>query len=75
MQRRRGEWSFGGSYIYEYIYQFAHPFLRRLEGVIAKLEPLSDQNAFVGFLRNIDNAKMLTGLVQELANAITDYQV
>ena len=49
--------------------------LRKLEGAIAKLEPLSDQHAIVGFLRNVDNAKMLTGLVQELANAITDYQV
>ena len=40
-----------------------------------KLEPLSDQHAIVGFLRNVDNAKRLTGFVQELANMITDYQV
>ena len=56
-------------------YQFTHPPLRKLEGVIAKLEPLSDQHALVGFLRNVDNAKTLTGFVQELADAVTDYQV
>ena len=39
-----------------------------------RLEPLSDQNVFLGFLRNVDNAKALTGFVQELANAVTDYQ-
>ena len=49
--------------------------LRKLEGVIAKLEPLSDQHVLVGFLNNVDNAKTLLGFVQELANAITDYQV
>ena len=55
--------------------RFAHPSHRKLEGVVAKLEPLSKQHAFVRFLHNIDNAKMLTGFIQELANAITDYQV
>ena len=40
-----------------------------------RLEPLSDQNALLGFLRNVDNAKTLTEFVQELANAIIDYQV
>ena len=40
-----------------------------------KLEPLSDQHALVGFLHNVDDAKTLTGLVQELANGIADYQV
>ena len=58
-----------------YVYQSPHPSLRKLEGVIANLEPLSDQHAFVGFLRNADNAKTLGGFVQDLADAITDYQV
>ena len=57
------------------IRQFTHPPLRKLEGVIAKLEPLSDQHALARFLCNVDNAKTLAGLFQELANAITDYQV
>ena len=50
------------------------PF-RKLDGVITKLEPLSDQHAFIKFLRNVNNAKTLTGFIQELADAITDYQV
>lgn len=53
----------------------AHPSLRKLEGVIAKLEPLSEQHRLVGFLRNVDNTKALTGFVQDLADAVTDYQV
>ena len=40
-----------------------------------KLEPLSDKHAIVRFLCNVDHAKALAGFVQELANAVTDYQV
>ena len=40
-----------------------------------KLEPLSEEHALLRFLRNVDHAKTLAGFVQELANAITDYQV
>ena len=75
MQRKGGEWSCEGSYSCGYIPTFPHPSFRKLEGVIAKLEPLSDQHALVKFLRNIDIAKTLGGFVQELADAITDYQV
>jgi len=57
------------------MHQSTYPSLRKLEGVIMKLEPISEQNALLGFLRNVDNAKALTGFVQELADAITDYQV
>ena len=57
------------------VYRFTHPSPRKLGVVITKLEPLADQHAIVGFLRNVDDAKRLTGFVQELANAITDYQV
>ena len=57
------------------LYLFAYPSRRKLEGVVVKLEPLSDQHVLVRFLRNVDNAKTLTGFVQELADAITDYQV
>jgi hypothetical protein len=56
------------------MHQFSYSSLRKLEEVIAKLEPLSD-HAFVGFLCNIDYAKTLAGFVQELAYAIGDYQV
>lgn len=51
------------------------PSRRKLEGVIAKLEPLSEQHALVKFLRNVNNTKLLTGSIQELSDAITDYQV
>jgi len=57
------------------IYQPAHPSLRKLEVVTAKLEPLSEQHALLKFLRNVENVKILNGFAQELADAITDYQV
>ena len=56
-------------------WHFTHPSLRKLDGVIVKLEPLSEQHVLVGFLRNVDNTKILNGLIRELADAITDYQV
>lgn len=49
--------------------------LRRLKSVMAKLEPLSEQHALLKFLRNVEDAKTLSGFVQELAEAISDYQV
>jgi len=55
--------------------QPTHLSLRKLGGIIAKLEPLTEQHVFIGFLHNVDNAKILTGFVQELADAITYYQV
>jgi len=55
--------------------QVAHLSCRKLEGVIAKLKPLSEQQMPIDFSSDVNNTKTLTGLVQELANAITDYQV
>jgi len=43
--------------------------------VVIELEPLSEQSGLVKFLRNEDHAGMLNGLVQDIANAVTDYQV
>ena len=74
MQRKRGERSSGGLYSSGCM-QIAYPTLRKLKRVIVNLGPLSNQHALVGFLRNIENAKTLTGFVQDLANAIMDYQV
>ena len=54
---------------------FTYPYLRKLEGVIVKLEPLSKQHALLRFLHNASNVKTLAGYLQELADAITDYQV
>ena len=57
------------------IHQFNCPPLRKLKVVMAKLEPLTEQHGLDRFLRNLDNAKILAGFVQELADAIMDYQV
>ena len=73
-QRKRGEWNFRGLCSYKHA-SAGSPFHRKLERVLTKLEPLSDQHVFLKFLRNVDNAKALTGFVQDLANAVTDYQV
>jgi len=43
--------------------------------VVIKLEPLSEENGLLKFLRNEDNAGLLNGLVQDIAHAVTDYQV
>ena len=55
--------------------QPTHLPLRKLRGIIAKLEPLTEQHVLIGFLHNVDNAKILTGFIQELTDAITYYQV
>ena len=57
------------------ICRFTNPSIRKLEGVIAKLEPLTEQHMVIGFLCNVDNARILTGSIKELGDAITDYQV
>ena len=75
IQRKGGEWNFEGSCSYECICRFVHPSPRRLEGIVAKLEPLSKQDGLLKFLRNTNNAKTITGFVRELADAVTDYQV
>ena len=43
--------------------------------VVVKLEPLSEQNGLLKFLRNEDHAGLLNGFVQDIAHAVTDYQV
>jgi hypothetical protein len=48
---------------------------RRLVDVIVNLEPLSEQSGLSKFLRNEDYAGLLNGFVQDLAHAVTDYQV
>jgi len=40
-----------------------------------KLEALSEEHVLLKFLRNVDNAKVLSGLVQELADTVEYYQV
>ena len=75
MQRKGGEWYF--RCLFPVVSTFINLLipLRKLKGVIAKLEPLTEQHALIGFFQNVDNAKILAGFVQELADAIMDYQV
>jgi hypothetical protein len=47
---------------------------RKLAGIIAKLGPLSEHGV-LRFLKNVDHANTLNGFVQDLAYAVTDYQV
>ena len=74
MQKRGGEWVFRGSYSNEYE-PVCLSLSRKLEGVIAELERISDQPRLIMFLNNVENAKTLAGFIQELADAVTDYQV
>jgi len=48
---------------------------RKLDGIIAKLGPLSEQQGLLKFLKNVDHANALNGFVQDLDYAVTDYQV
>jgi len=54
---------------------FTHLAPRMLDGVTTKLEPLTDEHVLLRFIRNVDNAKVLSGFVQELADAVEYYQV
>ena len=48
---------------------------RKLVRIIAELKPLSEQHGILKFLKNVDHSKILNGFVQDLAYAVTDYQV
>ena len=42
---------------------------------MAQLKPLSEQHGIVKFFDNVDRAQVLNGFVQDLAYAVTEYQV
>ena len=48
---------------------------RKLVRIIAELRPLSEQHGLAKFLKNADHASRLNAFVQDLAHAVTDYQV
>lgn len=77
-ERRHGERPSGGPYYslreMPPHYQIAS-IRRKLAGIIAKLGPLSEQNGIMRFFKNADHANILNGFVQDLAYAVTDYQV
>ena len=48
---------------------------RKLERILHELEPLVDQGKVVGFFTNVKNLDKLGGLVEDIRDAIMDYQV
>ena len=48
---------------------------RKLARIIENLEPLSQERGLLKFLKNADHVNALNGFIQDLAYAITDYQV
>ena len=48
---------------------------RKLDRIMAKLGPLSEQHGIVKFLKNANHTKTLNVFVQDLDTAVTDYQV
>jgi hypothetical protein len=48
---------------------------RKLEDVRRSLTPLAEQGKAVGFLTNAENAQKINGLVEDIRDAMMDYQV
>ena len=48
---------------------------RKLEGVREVLDPIATQKNIVQFLSNAENAQKLNGLVDDIREAVMDYQV
>jgi len=46
-----------------------------LEKVLTELEPLAEQGKVEGFFNNVKNADKLGGLVEDIRDAVMDYQV
>ena len=49
--------------------------VRKLEGVRKTLDPMTTQNDIVKFLSNTENAQKLNDLVDDIREAVMDYQV
>jgi len=48
---------------------------RKLENILCELEPLVDQGKLVGFFFNVQNLDKLSGIVEDIHDAMMDYQV
>ena len=48
---------------------------RKLEGICSDLTPLAEQGKVEGFLNNVGNADKLGGLLEDLRDAMMEYQV
>ena len=48
---------------------------RKLGKILQELIPLADQGKVKGFFTNVKNAEVLSGLVENIRDAVMDYQV
>ena len=48
---------------------------RKLDKALRGLEPLAERGKIVGFLNNVKDADVLTGLADDIRDAMMDYQV
>ena len=48
---------------------------RKLENILCELEPLANQGEVAGFFSNIQNLDRLSGMVEDIRDAMMDYQV
>lgn len=49
--------------------------IRKLEDVRQALDPITTQKNIAQFLNNVENAQKLNGLVDDIREAVLDYQV
>ena len=49
--------------------------IRKLGNILQELIPLADQGKVKGFFTNVKNAEVLSGLVENIHDAVMDYQV
>ena len=48
---------------------------RKLEKALQELEPLAERGKITGFLNNVKDAETLTGIADDIRDAMIDYQV
>ena len=48
---------------------------RKLEDALRELQPLVEQGDVAGFFNNVKNADKLSGLAEDIRDAMIDYQV
>ena len=49
--------------------------VRKLTEILRELELLTEQGRVTGFFNNVENADKLGGLVEDIRDAVMDYQV
>lgn len=49
--------------------------IRKLNDVLLELKPLAEQEIVAGFFNNVENADTLGGLVENIRDAVMEYQV